>query len=294
MKLAFREPRPPSERPAKPALHVEDDDQSSWKSGGPGTGHTLLWIGLIIATFSILGIVFSWDRVSAALGFDEHGGAYAEFMRTGATAYAKGTEAEYRQAIQSFEQAKAIDPESAQPFIAIAETNAAWAQALRFRREDLEADPAPSPATRVDIEALKKEEGERIELAMEYARTSTKLDPTNVEALVVLADALRLSGQLAKARQELDRARRLQAERPKDYHRVSALLTADENQGDLAAARSDGERAVDTDGSCIQCRLLLARILIARSSVSRAREQIREVLSRAPTHPDAVALDRAL
>ena len=156
----------------------------------------------------------------------------------------------------------------------LSRVHALWGQALRLQSES----QAPRE---VETHAHK---------ALDYAKKAV-LDGKSgdAEVLVALADAQRLSGDLHGAMASLERARRIRGELSSDFLYVRALLSADE-AGSLAEARTDAQRAVETDLSNIAARIVLVYSLLERGDLTLAKKQLASLEKRAPDNPRVQSL----
>ncbi len=278
----------PSARPRKP-LYLDDADE---RAPVRPTKHSRTGLWVLLGLLVVAGGAAAYRFLPAARDDDP----VAEFLQRGDEALAQDTLEGYEDALREYLRASAHDERDPRVLAALAETYAAWAQLLEQRASDLEARAANDPALRGEASSLRRERDRRAREAKEQAETLLRLHPGDPRAELAIADALRLNGERAGAREHLDRARAMFDAPPAQWHLVDALLALGrEETGEAAEA---ARAAVSSNERLIRARLLLARIELAQGDVATARSQIEAVLAQAPDHPEARhladAMDRGL
>ncbi|MBX3251458.1 MAG: tetratricopeptide repeat protein, partial [Myxococcales bacterium] len=293
-------PAPPAARgalrPVKPALYLDEDaERPPLPVRRSGAG---LWIALVLLLAAGAGVALGWSHIAPALGLGGGDEALVARLGAGATEHDKHTVEAYDAALREYLRASALAEADPRVLLGLARTEAAWAEALSFEADDLEARAAHDPALAGRAAAKRDEVSRRAAEARRHAEALLRVQ-VDLSGEVALADALRLVGQSAEARQRIDRASQLlaampsgQAASPEDasaYHVAVALLAGGWPEA-LPAARD----AVSANPTSIRARLVLARALLATRDVAGARRELDEVLRRVPGHPRARALVDAI
>ncbi|MBX3271879.1 MAG: zinc-ribbon domain-containing protein [Sandaracinaceae bacterium] len=279
-------PARPSERP----LYLDDGEPVVPPRGRSRSG---LWVALVVLVAGAVGVALAWPSLAPVLGLgpepSEERPALAH-LEPGDAALAEDTISGYERALHHYTQALAFDDRDVETLTRISRAHALWAQALAFDASDLEADADQDPARRGEANALRREARRHADTALARAEDAVRYGSTSADAEVALADALRLTGDLTRARSRLDRALTFRSEPDAEALRVQALLAAADAGGDLTRARDPAEQAVAEAPTSIRARLLYARALAAAGDATAARGQIDAVLRREERHPRAVAL----
>lgn len=284
-------PRTPSEPPRGRPLYLDDQEPVVPVRGKSRSG---LWVMLVVLLAAGVGVALAWPQIAPVLGLAAPADPALPHVDAGDQALAEDAIAGYERAVHHYTQALAHADRDPRVLTGLARAHAMWAQALSFDASDLEARAAEDPARRGEAAAIRREVQRHAETALARAEDAVRHGSGNADAEVALADALRLTGDVARARSRLDRALTLRSDATAETLRVGALIDTAEAGGDLAAARAKAEEAVAEDPGMIRARLLFARALLAARDVGGARQQVEAILRRSPQHPSAVALRAAI
>lgn len=245
-----------------------------------------------------VGVWLGWPQISARLGIGQPADKGAPFLARADAELAKDDIAGYQAAVDELLRATAVDAHDARVLTDLSRAHALWAQALQFDAADLAARAEHDPSLAGKASALRDEAKQHVSDAKRYGEQATSSAAPGTEALgdaeLAYADALRLSGDLRGAGEQIADARKHFDREPAEMHRVAALLAVARAHGDVGRARDEARKAVDTDGGLVRTRLLLARALLAQHDVAAARSQVQAVLSAHPGQPRASALERAI
>ncbi|HEY8431087.1 MAG TPA: tetratricopeptide repeat protein, partial [Sandaracinaceae bacterium] len=285
-------PRTPGE-PPRPARPLYLDEKEPVVPARPRS-RSGLWVALVVLLAAGVGVALGWPQIAPTLGLAEAPDPARPHVEAGDRALAEDTLAGYERALLHYTQALAYAEHDPRVLTGLSRAQALWAQSLAFDASDLEARADEDPALRGEAAAIRREAQRRAESALQRAEDAVRHGSGDPDAEVALADALRLTGDVPRARSRLDRALTLRSRATAETLRVSALIRAAERGGDLAAAREEAEQAVAADPTSIRARLLLARAHLAERDVGAARRQIEAVLARSAQHPAAVALRAAI
>lgn len=253
-----------------------------------------LWVALVVLLAAGVGVALAWPQLAPTLGLSQPVDPALPYLEQGDAALAHDDLAGYEDALIRYTQALAYDDRAHQVLTRLSRAQALWAQALLFDASDLEARAEEDPVRRGEAAAIRREVQRRAEAALHRAEDAVRQSSGDADAEIALADALRLTGDLPRARSRLDRALRLRSEPSAEALRVQALIEAAENGGDLAAARARAEEAVEKDPTLIRARLLAARALLASREVGAARRHVDAVLQTNAQHAAARALRSAI
>ena len=209
---------------------------------------------------------------------------------------------QFVEAVDEYTKALAFREHDAHILSSLSRAHAVWAQALSFSLREIEnkAEGNGEGKAEPDSERLARAAALRHELqrnakrAKHHGQKAAAKNPDNVEAMIALADALRLTGDLKAARSKLDRAHSRKSVPSTEMLRVAALLAIDEADGNMAAGQTFSEKAVEKAPDLIRGRVLLAHCLLAANDRDGARVQVDTVLQKDKNHPGALALKRAL
>ena len=282
--------RAPSERP----LYIDDDEPVVPKRGRSRSG---LWVGLVLLVAVAVGIALGWPQIAPLIGLAEEEveeNPAAAHIEPGDEALAGDTVDAYESALHHYTQALAFDDHDVATLTRLSRAHALWAQALSFDAADLEATADEDPARRGEANAIRREQERHADTALSRAEDAVRYGSGDASAEVALSDALRLTGDLERARSRLNRALTLDGEADAETLRVQALVEAAAHDGDLSHARDFAEQAVAEDPTMIRARLLYARALLAAGDVPAARSQVDAILRRDESHARATALRDAI
>jgi len=240
----------------------------------PAAGSKFPWVRVLLL-MALVGLgmgAYAWGRrlVPAPVKMDPA----APFLARGDTALATHDLRQFSDAVTDYTKALAFNEHDAGALARISRTHAVWAEALENLAQW-------EPMRALDARAERKR---HVVSARNNAELALRAKPDDVEALVALADALRLEGNIVAARDHLTRAHEPSARSSAESLRVAALLAADESDGDLSQALQLAVRAVEADPRMIRAQLLAGSLLLAANDLSTAREHAREVLSQHPSH----------
>jgi predicted Zn finger-like uncharacterized protein len=285
-----RAARPEGAVAARRPLYLDEDDERPL----PGQ-RSLAWVWIVALVLAVGGgVALAWPHLAPHLGLTGPDDHLVPFLDRAQTAMRRDEPGGYREAIREFTRASALAEDDPRVLVGLSRTHALMAQALAFQASDLEARSGEEPAREGEAALLRRESGEHAGEARELARNAVHRTPEDPDARLALADALRLEGKTAEADTELAHARTRFDTLPAELHRVEGLLAMARSDNQVAAAREGAERAVEADPDLLRARLLLARALLAERQVSSARAQVQAVLRRAPGHPLAAELERAI
>ncbi len=288
---ASEPPRAPSEPPRGRPLYLDDQEPVVPARGKSRSG---LWVMLVVLLAAGVGVALAWPQIAPVLGLATADDPALPHVDAGDQALAEDAIPSYERAVHHYTQALAHAEHDSRVLTGLARAHAMWAQALAFDASDLEARAAEDPARRGEAAAIRREVQRHAETALARAEDAVRHGSGDADAEVALADALRLTGDVARARSRLDRALTLRSDATAETLRVGALIDAAEAGGDLAAARAKAEEAVAEDPGMIRARLLFARALLAARDVGGARQQVEAILRRSAQQPAAVALRAAI
>jgi len=285
--------QPPPRKPApakeqKPRLYVDEEEEV--RTSGGGKSRTGLWVFLILLVGGGVAAATQWQTIAPMIGLAP-ADPLAEFLGPAEDALARDTEDGYEDAIREFTRASAHDERDARVLVGLARANAALAQQHRFAAEDLAASVAEGETPPASIARHEADAEEHAEESLEHAEEAARLHSGDPAAVLALADALRLTGDLEEAQEQLDRAQEMMTTQTAEFHLARALLAGEE---DMSLAVHSAREAVETDPALLRGHLALARAHLARRDVEGARAAIDEVLEADAEHPYALALRGAI
>ncbi len=306
---------PASARPRKKALYLDEEEAPALptkRSGGAG-----LWVLLLVLVGGGVAAALNWDSIAPMIGLGEAAeeDPIASFLAAGEAALALDTEAGYRDAIREFTRASALAERDERVLVALSRTHAAMAQALTFHASDLRARSAQDPAAAGGAERVERDAASHAEQAKNYGEETLRYHPASAEGELVLADALRLTGELSDARHHMDRSGSMRDEPTAMLHLGRGLLIVAEREAEqpsapadppegeapspagppsILAGREGFEAAVRLDGSLLRARLALARMHLAANDVETARSELAAVRAVVSNHAAAQALSEAI
>ena len=283
------EPTPAPERPFEPdrksLLRVDEDDE---RPPPPSRGKRGAWIGIAVVAALLLAVASQWSRIARTAGVGPE--AAEAPVANGASLIERDTTDGYRLAAEAFLAAHRREPSAMRPLVDLSRAHAYWAQLLLFDALDEDARDQENRNRATRASQLRRLAREHAEEAFRYAQRAVGLHGDEAAPYVASADARRMLGELTAARADLDRSVRLAPATNADPIYVDALLSADEREGDLAAALPEAERAVGVQPACIRCRLLLARAKLAAGDRDGALAEVHRVLADHPDHDPARTL----
>ncbi len=146
------------------------------------------------------------------------------------------------------------------------------------------AGRAPLPPKALELNHAGAEALERGDLESAAARLSVALEynPKFVEALTNLGLVEMQQGNFRRARQLLQRARRLNPDIAQPHHGLG-VLSEREHRADLAATHY--RAALDVDPGFAPSRANLGRVLFDAGMIEHAREQFKKLVEVAPEDP---------
>ncbi len=147
-----------------------------------------------------VGVALAWPQIAPVLGLAQEADPANPHTEAGDQALAGDTIGGYEQAVHHYTQALAYDENAPDVLTRLSRSQALWAQALSFDASDLEAMAADDPARAGEAAAIRREERRHAETALERAENAVRHGSGDAAAEVALADALRLTGDLARAR----------------------------------------------------------------------------------------------
>ncbi len=253
-----------------PAYYDDDDDIPDL----PGRGWSpLRWLLLVVVVGGLALLGTQWERVARLLGIGSDPALIAAGATEGDDALAEGHPQAYASAIEAYGRSIAAggdrDPEI------LASLSRAYALAAQAQ---------------IDSGANADSIGNLSAAALSTAQTAVELDPSDQEAKVASADALRLAGDSPKAREMLEEARSMSFSRTAEFFRVDALLSVAESGGDLKSGLRSAKQAAELSPNGIPYLLLLARAEHAAGDDIDARAALQTILDDQPEHPVATQL----
>lgn len=283
-------PTPPGESPAE-ASGAPAATPTAGEPGGtaaasappaPGESHgplIMAMVGLVLLA-GALGLWLVWPRIGRTPTVQTDPAAV--FVQQGDAALADHRLARFDQAVTDYTKALAFHPYDGHILSSLSRVYAVWAQEVRFAQAATEASGTRDLGR---LRAMEREAARLSAAAKQHAETAARKNPGNEEAEVALADAMRLTGNLVGARNELDRARSSEATPDAEALRVAALLAIAEHNGSLSAGRDFAEQAVAADPALLRARALLCRIHAATGERADAERQLEAIRAQAAPHP---------
>lgn len=180
----------------------------------------------------------------------------------------------FSEAVTDYTKALAFNEKDASVLTRLSRAHAVWAEALD--------NVAQWDAMRANDARVERKR--QVLNARNQAELALHAKPGDIEAEVAMADALRLDGAINAARARMSRVMEPSSRAGAETLRVAALLSAAESDGDLTQALQLATRAADSDPRLIRTQLLLAKLLLASGDTPSARERVREVLTKHPSH----------
>ncbi|MDH3201993.1 MAG: zinc-ribbon domain-containing protein [Myxococcales bacterium] len=270
----FEEPSSSRRRSTPPPGYYEDDEDIPEL---PGRGWSpARWLVLLVLIGGLALMATRWQQVADILGFGSSAEEAEAAIEEGDSALAADHLEAYQSAIASYDRAiEARGGEDAQLLILLARAHALAAQAM----DDGAGAGDDGPSREAHAKA-----------ALKHAEQALMFDAKGLDARLVEADALRLSGDTKRARESLEKARLMPFSRTAEFSRIDSLLQAAEHDGKLDAGLVSAVQAAERAPEGIRYRLLRARAELASGATGRARSEVEAALAINPSHPAAIAL----
>ncbi|RLB47232.1 MAG: hypothetical protein DRJ42_25875, partial [Deltaproteobacteria bacterium] len=289
--------------PQKRGMYVDEDAELAARRDKSLPGEkkrTGLWVSLVILLAAAGGVALAWDKVGPMLGLVETVDPAAEFVSRGEAAIALDHQAAYEDAIEEFTEANGVSERDVAVLTGLCRAHGALAQELAFRASDLAARSAvdtENASLAGEAATLRREQTSHADDARRFGEDAVRIDPNDISAIVALADALRLTGDLGGAQSHLDRARTLESQEPDESDElryVSALFTLPTPEAPPGPALDASRSAATAAPTLHRARLLYARALLATGDVAGARGEVDAVLGAVSGHPRAQRLRDAM
>jgi predicted Zn finger-like uncharacterized protein len=202
---------------------------------------------------------------------------YKKFFDRGYENFLFDSETYYRQADREFQKVLALHENDALTQATLAEMYAVWAQYFRDAETDEKVDLSTqeelTEAENRELDRLHKDFEERLSEATRWAQLALAQDPVPVEAHRAMADIMRLSGKLEKARLHLEKARVHGSNPETDY--VAVLL--DQDMGEPHSELIKQLTGIIEEKPLIRAMYRRARILAAEEEQTRAKQVLEEL-----------------
>ncbi len=209
---------------------------------------------------------------------------YKKFFDRGHENFLLDSETYYRQADREFQKVLALQENNALTQAALAEMYAVWAQYFRDAETDEKVDLSVkeeiTEAENRELERLRKDFDQRLSEATRWVQLALAQDPVPVEAHRAMADIMRLSGKIGKAKEHLEKARVVGSDPETDY--VEVLLNQDmgEPHATLLKQLSD----IIEEKPLIRAMYRRARILAAGEKKTEAKQVLEELFELNSSH----------
>ena len=259
-------------RPGTPpaTYYDEEDDMPDL----PGRGWSpLRWLLVIVVVGGMALVATQWERVAGLLSIGSDPASIAAGVVEGDAAVAEGHPQAYANAIEAY--GRAIEAGGDRDPEILAKLSNAYALAAQAQIDD--------GASGASIASLTVG-------ALTTAQTASGFEPPLPAARLALADALRLTGEYAQAREALDQAGSMSFSRTAEYFRVDARLAAAEADGALENGLLSANQAAELAPSEVRYLLLLSRAERAAGDDEGARGPLETILLEHPGHPVATKL----
>jgi lipopolysaccharide biosynthesis regulator YciM len=255
---------------APPAYYDDDDDIPEL----PGRGTSPLgWLLIIVAIGALALVASQWSRVARLVGIGGDPTLIATSVDEGDAAVAEGHPSAYANAIEAY--GRAVEAGGDTDVDVLAKLSNAYALAAQAQ---------------MDGGAAAGSVGSLLEGALSTAQVATSIDSRALDAKLANVDALRLSGNYAQAREQLEDARAMSFSRTAEFYRIDARLSAAEAGGRLANGLRSARQAAELDPDGVRYALLLARAEQASGHDQQARDALAAILAEHPEHPVATTL----
>ncbi|MGB0679106.1 MAG: zinc-ribbon domain-containing protein [Polyangiales bacterium] len=193
-------------------------------------------------------------------------------------------------ALEELEQARALAPKDPVPRFQMAHTHVLWAQMLRFQADDWRKQHQRDGA---EARRLMRDARRHAEQAFREAKSLATLAPGTPQTELVMAAALRLTGDFPGARralQALSRATLPRAVRAL-HAREHALLSYAASPPRLREAEQEARVALATEPGQLRHHLLLFRLLALQERADDARGVLDDIPPDLRQHAAVRALD---
>ena len=259
-------------RPSSPPPPFYDDDDDI--PGLPGRGGSpLRWLILIVLVGGLALLFAQWPRVARLLGIAGDPALIAASVSDGDASVFEGHPAAYASGIEAY--GRAIESGGDRDTEILSKLSNAYALAAQAQIDD--------GATSYSTDKLTA-------AALTTARSARELEPRDLQAMLAEADALRLNGDLPKARDVLEDVRSMSFSRTPEFFRIDARLSAAESGEGLKEGLRSAKLAVELAPDGVPYLLLLARTQKAAGNDSEAMEALETIVEAHPAHPVATKL----
>ncbi len=259
-------------RPSSPPPPFYDDDDDI--PGLPGRGGSpLRWLILIVLVGGLALLFAQWPRVARLLGIAGDPALIAASVSDGDASVFEGHPAAYASGIEAY--GRAIESGGDRDTEILSKLSNAYALAAQAQIDD--------GATSYSTDKLTS-------AALTTARSARELEPRDLQAMLAEADALRLNGDVPKARDVLEDVRSMSFSRTPEFFRIDARLSAAESGEGLEEGLRSAKLAVELAPDGVPYLLLLARPQTAAGNDSEAMEALETIVEAHPGHPVATKL----
>ena len=259
-------------RPSSPPPPFYDDDDDI--PGLPGRGGSpLRWLILIVLVGGLALLFAQWPRVARLLGIAGDPALIAASVSDGDASVFEGHPAAYASGIEAY--GRAIESGGDRDTEILSKLSNAYALAAQAQIDD--------GATSYSTDKLTS-------AALTTARSARELEPRDLQAMLAEADALRLNGDVPKARDVLEDVRSMSFSRTPEFFRIDARLSAAESGEGLEEGLRSAKLAVELAPDGVPYLLLLARTQKAAGNDSEAMEALETIVEAHPGHPVATKL----
>ncbi|MEM9190134.1 MAG: tetratricopeptide repeat protein [Myxococcota bacterium] len=277
----------------KRPLYIEEEPERPTQARG-GRGVILAAVAIVFLGLVGGGIALSWGSLGPMLGFEEED-PIAELLEAGDRQVRRAHIDAYQAALEEYGKAEELAENRSDVLASLARAHAALAQAYAFDANDLRKRAEAEPGLAEEAAVADRNANHHGNEALRFAQSAVESDPADAPAVVALADALRLTGNVDSAEEQLQRARTLVPDGSAELSYVQGLVAAARaGDTDVDAAIEDARRAVAMDSSHLRARLLLAVAFLQRGDVGAARSEIDAVLASEGGHPRAQYLRNAI
>ncbi len=210
---------------------------------------------------------------------------FQQFFDRGREKFLLDSENAYMQADREFQKVLALQQQHPATLAALGQMYGAWAQYLRDRVLDMEAD-TPTDAKKGPsennhkLDQLKKSFNEKRQEALDWATRALRADPNLKEAHLAMADAKRLYGDLEPAEAQLEAAKSTGADAETRYTEV--LIDMDNGApADTLLKQLD---EIISEKPLIRAMYRRARILSSQAKAEEARKELEHLFELNENH----------